>query len=196
VTGDVRQISLSALCWTFLKIGALAVGDTGSVLAMVERDLIDRRHVLIREDVTEALTYTKPLPGSTVVQIVAFLAYKLAGWPGSAAATVAYVLPSFVLMLVLAVGYVAVTDLPAIGPTVNGLTAAAVGILLATAWRLGQRNIDPRQPVTVAIALGALVAGTVFSLNGALIVVFAGLVGIVVFAGRLGAPEHAGAGAP
>ena len=48
------------------------------------------------------------------------------------------------------------------------------------------------QPATVAIALGALVAGTVFSVNAALIVVLAGLVGIVVFAGRLRAPKAAG----
>jgi chromate transport protein ChrA len=56
---------------------------------MIERELIDRRGVLTREDVTEALTYTKLLPGSTVVQIVAYLAYRLGGWGGSALATVA-----------------------------------------------------------------------------------------------------------
>jgi chromate transporter len=111
-------------------------------------------------------------------------------------ATIAYVLPSFVLMLALAAGYVVVTAIPGIGAAVNGLTAAAVGILLATAWRFAQRNIDPRQPATITIALGALVAGTVFSLNVALIVVLVGVVGVVVFAGRLGAPKQPGASAP
>jgi chromate transporter len=195
VSGDARPLPLSSLAWAFLKIGALAVGDTGPVLAMIERDLIDRQGVLTRDDVTEALTYTKPLPGSTVVQIVSYLAYKLGGWPGSGVATFAYVLPSFIVMLVLAAGYATVTTLPAVRPAVNGLTAAAVGILLATAWRSAQRNIDLRQPGTVAIALVALVAGTVFSVNVALIVILSGLVGIPLFAARARAAEAAGAGA-
>ncbi len=195
MSADVRPLGLAGVAWAFLKIGALAIGDTGPVLAMIERDLIDRRGALTREDVTEALTYTKPLPGSTVVQIVSYLAYRLAGWPGSAVATVAYVAPSFVLMLLLGAVYVAVTALPAVRPAVNGLTAAAVGILLATAWRFAQRNIDPRQPATVAIALAALVAGVVFGVNAALIVVVAGLVGIPLFAARAGAVERAGADA-
>jgi len=195
VSDDASPLRLAGIAWAFLKIGALAIGDTGPVLAMVERDLIDRRGVLTREDVSEALTYTKPLPGSTVVQIVAYLAYRLGGWRGSAVATVAYVAPSFMLMLLLGAGYVAVTALPAVRPAVNGLTAAAVGILLATAWRFAQRNIDPRQPETVAIALAALVAGAVFSVNAALIVVVAGLVGIPLFARQAGAMARAKAGA-
>lgn len=190
------RMPLPELGWVFLKTGALAVGDTGPVLAMVERELIDRRGVLTRDDVTAALTYTKPLPGSTVVQIVSYLAFKLGGWPGSAVGTAAYVLPSFLVMLVLAAGYVAVTALPAVGPAVNGLTAAAVGILLATAWRFAKRNIDVRQPATVGIALAALVAGTALGLNAALIVVAAGLVGIPLFAAREGAGERDRAGAP
>jgi chromate transporter len=194
VSGHARRLPLFSVAWAFLKIGVLAVGDTGPVLAMVERDLIDRRGVLTRADLTAALTYTKPLPGSTVVQIVSYLAYKLGGWPGSAVATLAYVLPSFVIMLVLAAGYVTVTTLPASRPAVNGLTAAAVGILLATAWRLAQRNIDLREPATVAIALVALVAGEVLGVNVALIVIVSGLVGIALFAARATAAEAPGAG--
>jgi len=133
MTRDDQRLGLATLAWDFFKIGALAVGDTGPVLTMIERELIDRRGALTREDVTEALTFTKPLPGSTVVQIVAYPAYKLGGWSGSALATVAYVLPSFLMMLALGAGYVAATALPGIRPAVDGLTAAAVGILLGTA---------------------------------------------------------------
>src|SRR5712692_10503586 len=81
--GARGRMSLAALAWVFLKIGATAIGDTGPVLAIIERDLVEGRRVLTRADVTEALTYTKLLPGSTVVQIVAYLSYRLGGWPGS-----------------------------------------------------------------------------------------------------------------
>ena len=179
---DRPAMSLAAIAWAFIKIGTLAVGDTGPLLTMSEHDLVDGRGVLSQDDVQEAVTYTKPLPGSTVVQIVAYLAYKIGGWPGSAVGTAAYILPSAVMMAVLAAGYVAVTALPGVRPAVLGLTAAAVGILLATAWRFAQRNIDRRQPVTVMLGVGALVAGFVFGINAALIVIVAGFVGILTLA--------------
>jgi chromate transporter len=159
------------------------VGDTGPVLALIERELIDRRGVLTRADVTEALTYTKLLPGSTVVQIVAYLAYRLGGWGGSALATVAYLLPATLLMLLLATGYVAATVLPALRPAVHGLTAAVVGILLATTYRLGKRNIFLARPLTGAIALVAFGAGAFLGINAALLVVAGGLVGMLAFRG-------------
>jgi len=179
--GGSRPLPVVTLAWVFLKIGTLAIGDTGPVLAMIDHDLVKGYRVLTPAEVTEALTYTKLLPGSTVVQIVAYLAYKIGGWPGSALATAAYLLPSALAMVFLAIGYVAVTSLAVLRPALGGLTAAAVGILLATAYRFGKRNIDLQEPVTVGLALLTFVAGTFFGINAALLVVIAGLVGILVF---------------
>lgn len=82
-------------------------------------------------------------------------------------------------MVFLAAGYVAVSAVPAIAPAVQGLTAAAAGLLVATAYRLGKRSITLRQPLTVAIAPAALLAGAGFGVNVALIVLAAGLLGVL-----------------
>ncbi len=172
------------LAGVFLKVGAAAFGDTGPVLALIERELIDRRGVLTRADLTEALTYTKLLPGSTVVQIVAYLGYRLGGWPASALATTVFVLPAAALMLALAAGYGTVAALPALAPTLTGLTAAVVGMLVATVYRLGKKSIDG--PVALALAVAAFVVGVALTLNAALIVIVAGLVGVLLFTPRVG----------
>lgn len=173
------RLSIGALAWVFLRIGALAFGETE--LVIIERELVDRRRVLTHQDLTDALTYTKPLPGSTVVQIVAYLAYRLGGWPGSAVATIVYLLPSTLAMMALAAGYIAVSGLPLVRPAAAGLTAAAVGLLVATAWRLSTRSINRRQPLSVALAAGAVIAGGVFGISAALVVVAAGLIGIAAY---------------
>lgn len=165
----------------FLKAGATAFGDTGPLLAFIERDLVESRGVLTKDNVTEALTYTQLLPGSTVVQIVSYLGYKLGGWPGSAASTFAYVLPATLMMMAMAAGYVASTALPVVTPAVHGLTAAAVGMLLATAWRLAQRNLSKVRPLTYALTATAFFAGVVLHFNAAVIVVAAGLIGALLF---------------
>jgi chromate transporter len=174
-----HSLSMGTLAWVFFRIGATAFGETE--LVIIERELVDRRGVLTHQDVTDALTYTKPLPGSTVVQIVAYLAYRLGGWPGSAIATIVYLLPSTLAMMALAAGYIAVSGLPLVQPAAAGLTAATVGLLLATAWRLGKRSITPRQPLSIVLAVAALIAGGMFGISAALLVLVAGLVGIVAY---------------
>lgn len=164
----------------FLRIGATAFGGLGVALALVERELVTKRQWLTAADVTEALTYTKLQPGSTVVQVVSYLGYKLGGWSGSAVATAAFVFPSALMMLVLAAAYVSVTAVPVMRPAINGLTAAVVGILLATTYRLGKANIPDR--ITLGIALASIVAGAVLGLSAAVIVVAAGLLGVCLYA--------------
>lgn len=170
--------------WLFLKIGAFAFGDTGPLLATVERELVDDRHVLTRNDITEALTYTKLLPGSTVVQIVAYLGYKLGGWSISALVTLAFILPAAFAMLILAAGYAAVATLPALSATITGLTAAVTGLLLATTYRLGEKNINGS--VALGIAVVAFLLGMFLNVNAAFIVIAAGLIGIPLFAKATG----------
>ena len=143
-------LSLLGLGWVFLKIGLTAFGGLGAALALIERELVDRRRVLTKDQLTEALTFTKLLPGSTVVQVVSYVGYRLGGWFGSALATAAFVLPSAVGMTLLAVLYVAVSDVPVVGAALKGLAAAVVGLLVATTFRLGQSNV--KETLTLVIA--------------------------------------------
>jgi len=177
-TQPSHRVPALTLGWIFLRIGATAYGGLGTTLALIERELVTQRGLLTPAEVTEALTYTKLLPGSTGPQAIAYLGYKLGGWSGSALATAAFLFPSALLMVLLAAAYVATTALPAMAPTVNGLTAGVVGILLATTYRLGKPNI--KEPLTWGIALVAFAVGAFLGISAALIVVAAGLLGMIL----------------
>jgi len=177
-TQPSHRVPALTLGWIFLRIGATAYGGLGTTLALIERALVTQRGVLTPAEVTEALTYTKLLPGSTGPQAVAYLGYKLGGWSGSALTTAAFLFPSALLMVLLAAAYGATTALPAMGPTVNGLTAGVVGLLLATTYRLGKPNI--KEPLTWGIALVAFAVGAFLGISAALIVVAAGLLGVIL----------------
>ncbi len=176
------------LGWIFLRIGATAFGGLGATLALIERELVTKRGMLTPAEVTEALTYTKLLPGSTGPQAIAYLGYKLGGWSGSAVATAAFLFPSALLMVLLAAAYGAATALPAMGPSVNGLTAAVVGLLLATTYRLGKPNI--KEPLTWGIALVAFAVGAFLGIGAALIVVASGFLGMLLLSPVGAAPDQ------
>jgi len=168
---DARPSPL-ALLIAFGRLGAVAFGGLGAALALLERDLVARRGWLRGEDLAAALAFTKPLPGSTVVQVVAFLGWRLGGWPGAVAAAVAFLLPSLALMVA---GAALLTSLPGgriLDGALLGVQVAVVGLLAVALARLVADV--PRGPLRL-LSLAALAAG-LLAVNAALIVVAGGLV--------------------
>src|SRR5262249_45133146 len=127
-----RRVPLSSLFGVFLRIGLTAFGGLGASITIMETEFVERRRLLTADDFSEALAATKLLPGSTLIQVVSYLAYRLGGWPGSVLATLAFVLPSALLMILLA----ALPNLPTSSPIgasfIHGLGLAVVGLLLAS----------------------------------------------------------------
>jgi chromate transporter len=173
---------LVRLAWALFRIGAVAFGGLGSSLALIERELVGRRRALAKEDITEALTYTKLLPGSTAVQVVAYLGWRLGGWPGSAVATASFLLPSAAIMLALGYGYSHLADLGAVAPARRGVLAAVVGLLLLTLHRLAAPALSTLG--ARALALGAFLVVGLLGVSAVLAVVAAGSLGVVAACGR------------
>ena len=78
----------------FLGIGTVAFGGLGAALSIIQREAVEKRDWLAPADLADALAFTKPLPGSTVVQVVAFLGWRLRRWPGVLVGTLAFLAPS------------------------------------------------------------------------------------------------------
>lgn len=168
---------LSDLAWAFLRLGAQGFGGLGAVIALITRDLVDRRGWLRETDITEALTYTKLLPGSTVVQVAAYLGWKLRGLLGALVAASAFLLPAFLWMLGLAAGYQFIKPLTGISAALTGLTAAVTGLLVVTGWSLGRKNITGIGGLLVASL--TLACSVRYGISPAVLVLAAGGLGIV-----------------
>ena len=172
-------ITTGRLGGIFLRIGALAFGGLGTTVALIERELVDRHNSLTRADIAEALTQTKLLPGSTVVQIVAYLGWRLGGWAGSVIATVCFILPSALLMLALAYGYAEVAATPGAVAARRGVLAVVIALLLTTMFRLTVQVV--RTPTARVLAVGAFVIVALLPTASPWVVVSAGLIGLVVY---------------
>ena len=168
--------ALPSLAWALLRIGAVAFGGLGATLALLQRDLGDRLGWIRPSDVSEALAYTKPLPGSTVVQVVTFLGRRLGGWPGAIVATIMFLLPAAVIMTVAAAAVFALPDAAWVRGALTGLQVAVIGLLGAALWRLARSEAGTL--TLTAVLLAAFGAG--FFINAAILVGTAGVIGVVV----------------
>ena len=167
---------LLSLGWTLLCVGAVAFGGLGATLALLQRELVDRHGWLRSSDVTEALAYTKPLPGSTVVQVVTFLGWRMGGWPGAIVATIAFLVPALGLMTVAAAAVLALPDAPWVRGALTGLQVAVVGVLAAALWHLARSEAG--SSLLLIVVLTAFAAG--LFVNAALVVAAAGAIGVAV----------------
>lgn len=173
--GDTRP-GLLSLGWALLCIGAVAFGGLGATLALLRRELVERRGWLRPSDITEALAYTKPLPGSTVVQVVTFLGWRLSNWPGAIVSTVAFLLPALALMTVAAAAVLALPDAPWVRGALTGLQIAVVGLLAAALWHLARSEAGSALLLTMLLA--AFAAG--LFVNAAVVVATAGAIGVLI----------------
>jgi chromate transporter len=183
-------IRLETVAWIFLRIGATGFGGLGTMLSLLERELVEGRRLLTRDDLAEAVAVTRLLPGSTVVQVTAHVGYALKGWPGSLVATAAFLAPSVLAMFGLAVGYDAVVARPASAPALGGLTAAVVGLVAATGFRIARATLQ--RPRAGALAMAAFTAGAAWGVSAAAVVAIAGLMGIGLLGAAGSGPREGG----
>jgi chromate transporter len=172
--GMANRAGTAQLGWAFLIIGAVAFGGLGATLALLQRELVERRGWLQPADVSEALAYTKPLPGSTVVQVVTFLGWRINHWPGAIVATAAFLLPALIVMTVAAAAVLALPDDRWVRGGLTGLQVAVVGLLAAALWNLARS--EARSLFLIVVLVAAFAAG--LFVNAAIVVAAAGVVGI------------------
>ncbi len=173
---EKERCSLGALALASLHLGVVAFGGLGAALKLMQHDFVERRQWLTARDLSDALAYTKPLPGSTVVQVATFLGWRLHRWPGALIVTFGFLAPSIAMMTAGAALTYALPDTPLVRGAFTGLQVAVVGLLISAMWKLARS--EAASFLLSMVLLGAFAAGLL--VNAAVIVIGAGLIGIVV----------------
>ena len=104
---DIEQISgpsIGQLVKQFLQIGISAFGGYTALIAVVQKELVERRRWLKDEQILDSISVASLLPGPLAVNVIAYAGYVLRGWIGAIISMTAVLLPSFVLMIAVAIG--------------------------------------------------------------------------------------------
>lgn len=91
------------LFMTFLKIGAFTFGGGWAMISIIEREIVDKHHWISREEFLDLLAISQSLPGILAVNISVSIGDKLRGFKGSAVAALGTILPSFLIILAIAI---------------------------------------------------------------------------------------------
>lgn len=88
---------------TFFKIGAFTFGGGWAMISIIEREIVDKHGWIERKDFLDLLAVAQSLPGILAVNIATAIGDKLKGMKGSALASAGTILPSFILILIIAI---------------------------------------------------------------------------------------------
>jgi len=161
---------------TFFLIGLFTFGGGFSMIPLIARELIERKKWLTEEEFREDLAFAVPIPGPNAVNLAFLAGYRVAGALGAAFAAFGCVLPSFLVILGIALGLSPYFATPLAKKFFMGAGASAVGLVAYAFFRLGRGSF--RDPKTLILGISAL-ALLAFGLHPLLALSFGVLGGLV-----------------
>ena len=116
---------------SFFKIGAFTFGGGWAMIPLIEREVVYKQNWIKREDFVDALAIAQSLPGVLAVNISILIGNKLRGLKGCLTATLGTILPSFLIILAIAIWFVQTYDNPVVERIFKGIRPAVVALIVS-----------------------------------------------------------------
>src|SRR5205809_3021048 len=173
------MVPIRDLALYYLRLGALGFGGPVALVGQMERELVQERKWLTKEEMREGIAVCQSMPGPLAIQVGIFIAYLRGGFWGAWAGGWAFILPNFVIVAVLGALYVHFGGLPWVTAVFYGVSPAVIALILHSCYRLAKLGMEDW--LQWAIALVCLVVTVILQAEVALLFIGAGIVGIVYY---------------
>jgi chromate transporter len=167
----------------FLRLGLLGFGGPVALVGQMERELVDGRRWISKEQMREAIAVCQSLPGPLAIQVGIYVAYLRQGFWGAWAGGWAFILPNFIIVAALGALYVYLGDLKAVTGIFYGVSPAVIALILHSCYRLAKLGMEDW--LQWAIAAVCLVVTVVLRAEVALLFLGAGAIGVLYYGNLL-----------
>ena len=141
INTNKKEYALKDLVLYFLKLGTIGFGGPPALISYMHRDLVTEKKWISDEDYKEGLTLAQLAPGPLAAQLSIYLGYVDYKILGASLAGFAFVLPSFLMVLVLGFAYVQLGGLPWMQAVFYGIGAAVIGIIAIGTYKLAKNTL-------------------------------------------------------
>jgi chromate transporter len=178
-TTTIPSGRISELVRYFLRLGFLGFGGPVALVGQMERELVDDRKWLTKEQMREAIAICQSLPGPLAIQVGIYISYLRGGCWGAWAGGWAFILPNFVIVAALGAIYVYLGDLQPVIAIFYGVSPAVIALILHSCYRLAKLGMEDW--LQWAIAVVCLAVTVILQAEVALLFIGAGIVGILYY---------------
>src|SRR6478736_4511915 len=138
---NLVSYSLKDLVLYFLKLGTIGFGGPVALVGYMHRDLVENKKWITEEDYKEGLALAQLAPGPLAAQLCIYLGYVHYKLRGATLAGLAFVLPSFIMVVILGYAYVKAGGLPWMQAIFYGIGAAVIGIIGISCYKLSKKSL-------------------------------------------------------
>ncbi len=181
-TKRLKRISqlptLGGIFLSFLKIGFVGFGGGLAVIAQIRAMVVNKRRWFTDHEFAEAFALAQSLPGTNAGNAATYIGYRLRGWRGAAVAMCGFILPSMLMMILLAILYKHLRLFPDTQRLFHGLNAAVVAVIVVSAWRIGRNTLT--KPWQWYVTVLSIIAVIFFRATILEVILSAGLIGIYI----------------
>lgn len=170
----------------FSKIGLFTVGGGYAMIPLIENEIVSKRSWISKEEFLDLLAIAQSAPGVFAVNISIFIGYKLKGFKGSLVTTLGAVLPSFVIILLVAMFFHNFKENPVIERIFKGIRPAVVALIAAPVFTMAKSARINRYTIWIPVVSALLIWLAGFS--PIWIIILAGTGGFIW--GRIKAKQH------
>jgi chromate transporter len=173
------RVRIRDLVLYYLRLGTVGFGGPVALCGQMERELVQERRWLTKDEMREAIAVCQSLPGPLAIQVGIFVSYLRGGFWGAWAGGWAFILPNFVIVSALGALYVHFGGLSLVTAIFYGVSPAVIALILHSCYRLAKLGMeDWLQWVIVAVCFAVTVA---VQTEVALLFVGAGIVGVLYY---------------
>ena len=172
-----RHVPFAEAFRFWVKLGFISFGGPAGQIAIMHRELVERRHWISEERFLHALNYCMLLPGPEAQQLAIYIGWLLHRNIGGIIAGAFFVIPSIFILLALSYIYAAYGNVPAVAGMLSGFKPVVVAIVVEAILKIGSRAL--KRWVHFVIAAAAFIAIYFFHIPFPLIVLAAAIVGFI-----------------
>lgn len=176
---SVPSVSFTQALWFWLKLGFISFGGPAGQIAIMQRELVERRRWISQQRFMHALGYCMVLPGPEAQQLATYLGWLMHKSWGGIVAGALFVLPSLLILIGLSWVYLRFGSVPAVAGLLWGAKCAVVALVLHAIWRLGGKTLGHplQRPLPWLLALGSFAAVALAQVGFPWLVLLAAVIG-------------------
>ncbi len=162
---------------TFFKIGMFTLGGGYAMIPLIEAEVVDKKKWVSKEEFLDLIAIAQSCPGVFAINISTFIGYKLRKTPGAISCSIGTALPSFLIILIIAMFFHQFQDNPVVASIFRGIRPAVVALIAVPTFKLGvSAKLSWATcwiPIVSALAIWALGVSPIY------IILIAGIGGLI-----------------
>ncbi len=173
-----------SLFLTMFKIGLFTFGGGYAMIALLERELVEKKKWIEHDEFMDVLAIAESTPGPIAINSSTYIGYKIAGVLGSVFATLAVCLPSFIIIFVISLFFDQFLSLTWVNYAFRGIQACVAYLILSAGIKMFKKlEKNVLNVILLVVTLGCMIAFTLFSIkfSSVFYVLIGGTLGLTVY---------------